>query len=304
MKIGMLFPDYGSQYVGMGKELYDTSRIMQEYFEEASTCLNINFVKLCFASSEQELAQIDHAYTSVFLLSCAISSLLKERGISAHAVSGYGIGQWSALHAAGSLSLPDGLYFLSKYAQFYHELLTTLEPRILEQEGMEAVKVRELCTEYKHASISAYHTPNKLRVSGLKDEMIGVEDQLKEQDAQTDDVSVFAGLHSPLMKPVQDHLRTYLEKIDFHDLQIPLISTIDGSSLLSGNQAREKIMEQIVNPIRWDKVISSIAGWDLIIYVGPGDSPQKIVRDYYPEKRHIAINSLIDVENLLVLIKK
>ncbi|MBI2774960.1 ACP S-malonyltransferase [Candidatus Dependentiae bacterium] len=303
MKIGMLFPDYGSQYVGMGKELYDTSRIMQEYFEEASTCLNINFVKLCFASSEQELAQIDHAYTSIFLVSCAISALLKEKEIIPQVVSGYGIGQWCALHAAGSLSLPDGLYFLSKYAHFYQELLTTLEPRILEQEGMEIVKVRELCKEYKHASISAYHTNNKLRISGLKDEMIGVEDELKQQDAQTDDISVFAGLHSSLMKPVQDHLRTYLEKIDFHDLQIPLISTIDGSSLLSGSQAREKIMEQIVSPIHWDKVIKSIADWDLIIHVGPGDSLQKIVRDYYPEKRHIAINSLTDVENLLVLIK-
>ena len=72
MKVGMLFPGYGSQFVGMGKELYDDSRIIQEYFEEAANCLNINFVKLCFAASDAELARMENAYPALFLLSSRI----------------------------------------------------------------------------------------------------------------------------------------------------------------------------------------------------------------------------------------
>ncbi len=78
MKIALLFPGYGSQFVGMAKELYNENRIVQEYFDEASNCLDTNFLKLCFASSEIEIGMMSHAYTSIFLVSSAIYALLKE----------------------------------------------------------------------------------------------------------------------------------------------------------------------------------------------------------------------------------
>ncbi len=93
MKKVILFPGYGSQYVGMAKELYDESRIMQEYFEEAANCLDTNFVKLCFASSDADVTQAPAAYTSIFLVSCSIYSLIKDRGIVADLVTGYNTGE-------------------------------------------------------------------------------------------------------------------------------------------------------------------------------------------------------------------
>jgi len=76
-KIGMIFPGYGSQFVGMCKELYDASRLVQEYFEEASICLDSNLIKICFASSDAEIAKMQHAVTSIFVTSTAIVTLLK-----------------------------------------------------------------------------------------------------------------------------------------------------------------------------------------------------------------------------------
>src|SRR5579872_2345677 len=101
MKIALLFPGYGSQYVGMGKELYDEYRIVQEYFEEASNCVNINFVKLCFASSDSEISKLVNAYTSLFVIGGAVSALLKEHGIVPDVVAGYNNGEITALFAAG-----------------------------------------------------------------------------------------------------------------------------------------------------------------------------------------------------------
>ena len=77
MKCALIFPGYSSQYVGMGKELYDEYRIVQEYFEEASNCSNINFVKLCFASSDIELAKLTNAYMALFLIGSSVFALLK-----------------------------------------------------------------------------------------------------------------------------------------------------------------------------------------------------------------------------------
>src|SRR5437016_3408870 len=103
MKIGMLFPGYGSQFVGMGKELYDNSRIIQEYYEEASNCLNVNFVKLCFASSDAELSKLTSAYPALFLASTATAAFIKEIGINIDLIAGHGLGEYSALCTAGGL---------------------------------------------------------------------------------------------------------------------------------------------------------------------------------------------------------
>src|SRR3990170_7365662 len=81
MKIGMLFSGYGGQYVGMGKDLYDNSRVMQELFEEASNCLGINFVKLSFASSDAELSSLENAYVAIFLIEVSLYALLNESGV-------------------------------------------------------------------------------------------------------------------------------------------------------------------------------------------------------------------------------
>ena len=111
MNIALLFPGYGSQYVGMAKDLYDESRTIQEYFEEAGNCLPINFVKLCFASSDTELSRMEHAYSATFLVSCAIHALLKEEGIKADVVAGYNLGEYTALYAATALVfLMDFIY--------------------------------------------------------------------------------------------------------------------------------------------------------------------------------------------------
>ena len=146
MKIGMLFPGYGSQFVGMGKELYDESRVMQEYFEEASNCLNMNFVKLCFASSDTEIGRMEHAYPLLFLMSSSIAALLKQEGIQPDIVLGYNTGEYAAIHTAGGFSFPDGLYLLSKYHALYQELLATIEVAGMRVTGLSSSELEALCT--------------------------------------------------------------------------------------------------------------------------------------------------------------
>lgn len=309
MKIGMLFPDYGSQYVGMAKELYDTSRVMQEYFEEASNCLTINFVKLCFASSEAELNIPVNAYTSLFLVSSALAAILKEQSIEPTFVAGCGIGEVSAIHTAKSFSLPDGLYFLSKYAHFYQELLNTHALKALRIKNVSVAQVQKVCLALsqpdKGAFIGIYYDKDDCLISGDADIVMNVKENLMvSHDAQIQEVSFKGGLHSHLMHEVVDHLSMYLEKVDFHDTQIPLIASDDGSLLEKGPFIRDHVVQQICNPIRWDYVIKHVQEWDIIVEIGPGAFFKNDVSAHYPQKTYFTINTQHDIDALVQFVSQ
>src|SRR5438132_11488028 len=145
MKIALLFPGYGSQFVGMGKELYDEYRVVQEYFEEAGHVLNNNFVKLCFASSDVELSELVNAYTSLFLVGACVYAVLKEHGIEPDVVAGYNNGESAALFAAGCFSLPDGLYLLNKFCSFYQEIVDGMEVDAMHVTGVTTTELEAIC---------------------------------------------------------------------------------------------------------------------------------------------------------------
>lgn len=299
MKIGLIFPDYGSQFVGMAKELYDESRIIQEYFEEASTCLNINFVKLCFASSEAELAKPEHAYVSIFLVSSAIAAYLKELGVKPDCVAGFNIGEYSAVCSAQGLTLPDGLYFLAKYAQFYQTFLADTAVKALNVKGLTSLKLKRLCQEASknqdYVSIAAYLTDDEYTIAGTVTAVDYIVDQAQGA-LDIEEISAEAGLHSDQMKSVADQLKPYLEKIDFHDLAVPLCAGLDGKKISKGSVVKYSMMKQIISPVRWDKVLKTIDEWDVVIEVGPGTMLSSLVRTYYPTKDIITINKPSDGE--------
>ncbi len=302
MKIALLFPGYGSQFVGMAKELYDESRLMQEYFEEASNCLNKNFVKLCFASSEIELAKIGNAYEAIFLVSAAIAAVLFEKGLHIEVVAGYGVGEYSAICSVGGLTLPDGLYFLSKYAHFYKEVLNTLSVRSIIIEGVTVTKIATMCTDMskdgQEIAISVRLSKNLCIVSGHTPLISRLEEYSIKDGAIVSNVPIEAGLHSSLMDPVAEQLSVYLQKVDFNDLRIPLLASIDGKMVTEGDTVRNCIMKKINTTVRWDKIMSGLADYDLIIEVGPGSKLSKMVTHCYPEKTVITINKPADIEEL------
>ena len=100
--VGVMFPGYGEQFVGMGKNLYDESRSVQDLFEQASMCLGINFVQLCFAASDFDISEIDKGYLSILLLEAAIYAELAKEGLRPDFIAGYGIGEYAAAVAGRS----------------------------------------------------------------------------------------------------------------------------------------------------------------------------------------------------------
>lgn len=304
MKIAMIFPGYGSQFVGMAKELYDESRIVQEYFEEAASCLPINFVKLCFASSDTELAQMNQGYPALFLVSCALYALLKEEGIKPSLIAGFNQGEYAALFASGSITFPDGLYLLNKLSSFYQDALQNLDVEMIRVEGISAAELDPLCVKVSKkkelASISIYFSPEEHVISGTRGAIENLKEEIEKKypEASIESLDPETGLHSPLMEPVVENYRIYLEKVDFKNPTVPLVSGIDGRLVTNGAEIKERVTAQIEAPIYWTRIADVLAAHDLIIEIGPGDQLRELLGRSYPEMQVVSVNKKADIEKI------
>ena len=311
MKIAMMFPGFQSQFVGMAKELYDEHRVIQELFEEASSCLDINFVKLCFASSDAEITEMRNAYTSTLLVSAAIAALLKDKGIRPDVVAGFNHGIYAALFAADGISLPDGLYLLHEFASFYEESLKGMEVAAIHVEGLTQNEIQDIClkasTGDEKVFVSIYETPTQQIVAGHTNAVERVRDLVSalsdEKDISIEPVDLGVGLHSELIDPVIEQFKIYLNKVDFHDLAVPMIESVKGKKLQNGKDVHTQILERINSPIHWPIVMKELARYDLIVEIGPGTVLTQWFKELYPTKEVMAVNKPEDVKKLIELVQ-
>ncbi len=302
MKSALVFPGYMSQYVGMGKELYDEYRIVQEYFEEASSCSNVNFVKLCFASSDTELSKLANAYMSLFLVGGSVYAVLKELDIAPDVVAGFNNGEVTALFAGGCFSLPDGLYLLNKFCSFFEELLDTMDVtalRILGKTKKELEDSIEKIGKKKEIFFAFYEDKKDFIVVGESDTLAALHGSLESDESVTlDYLPSEIGLHSQLMDAVTDQFKIYLEKVDFKDVTIPVISGIDGAQVVSGQEIKERFINHFLLPFKVDAVLQALKDFDLIMVAAPSLHVGKIIKEYYPEKNVVTLEKKADIEAL------
>ncbi len=302
-KVGFVFSGYASQSVGMGKDLYDASRTVQELFEEASSCLDINFVKLCFASSDAELSKIENAYVALYLVSLSITQVLKEADIIPYKVAGYDVGEYAAVSTIGALSMPDALYLLKKYSTFYKNFLDEHVVKGMRVVGLSLPELEKLCKKVSKkdqvAVVAVVEGPEVNVIAATYDAGLMLEELLEKLSfVKVIEVSLGGGFHAPLMDAIVKDMKMYLEKVDFKDATIPFVTGVIGESVYSGESIRAALMQHIHAQTQWQKVKEAFADCDYILEIGPGKMLESSFASFYPQKKVYSINGLQDIEHI------
>jgi malonyl CoA-acyl carrier protein transacylase len=250
-----------------------------------------------------------NAYTSIFLVSVAIAGLLKEKGIKPDVVAGFNQGEYAALCAAGGWQLPDGLYLLNKFATFYQEFLDGITMEAMRIIGPSTEIIEEICIKINKRSkekvyVALYETKEQHTVAGYTSAVEKVRTLLSEQHNQkikltSEDVAI--GLHSPLMNSVIERYKMYLEKTDFHDLEVCMLESLTGECIERGTKTKERVIERISSPVVWPRVMESLMPYELIVQVGPSNILATWAANVYPHKKIIAINKPEDLQALELL---
>ncbi len=307
----MIFPGQGSQSLGMGKELYDKHRIIQEYFEEASNCLEQNFVRLCFASSDRELKETVNAQTSIFLVSAAIVSLLQTKyDIKPHIVAGHSSGEYAALFAAGGITFADALYLLKKRAMFMDEATQKHKGGMMAVVNLPYNKLLEICREYDDgtdenvAEIVNHNSSTQMVVSGTLHALEQIAVEVKTYGGKAIMLNVAGAFHSRLMEEAANLFALYMVKVDFKDLTVPLVNNINADVITTGEQVKTSIKTQMASPVLWRQSMERFSDCDIILEIGADDKLSKMLSREWPDKQIMSIHTEQDIEKLLTLLER
>lgn len=303
-KLAFLFPGQGSQYAGMGRSLAQSYPLARQAFEEADAVLGFPLSRLCFEGPEEELRLTENTQPAIVATSVAAWRILEANGIRADYVAGHSLGEYSALVAARSLSYPDALRLVRKRGRFMQEAVPPGEGAMaalikLPEQALEPIL--EQAAQGQVVSAANFNSPDQIVIAGHRAAVERAVELAKASGARKAVLlPVSAPFHCPLMRPAQQRMRQELEEVVFQELQIPLVNNFQAMLVHSGAQARQGLIEQIPNPVRWTESMRQLArlGVTRCIEVGPGRVLAGLMKSIVPEIRVLPFGEAADLEAL------
>lgn len=276
----LVFPGQGSQFVGMGKDLYESNSNAKSLMDKANEILGFDILSVMFNGTDEELKQTSVTQPAIFLHSVAMSKMIDIS--DAKMVAGHSLGEFSALVVAGVLSFEDGLKLVSARAKAMQEACNMNEGTMAAILGLADEKVEEICQTIGGVVVPAnYNCPGQLVISG---EMPAVEEacaKMKEAGAKRALVlPVNGAFHSPLMQPAQDMLSTAIEATEFSTAVIPVYQNITTQAVTNPEEIKKNLVAQLTGAVKWTQSVKNMVanGATHFVEVGPGKTLQGLIK--------------------------
>lgn len=304
MKIAFVFPGQGSQYVGMGKEIYEKIPEAKEIFKEASDALGYDLAGLCFNGPKEELDKTFRTQPCILTVSIAIYKVLLSRGIKPSVVAGHSLGEYSALVAAEVLLFGDAVKLTEKRGQFMQEAVPEGRGLMAAVLGLERNKVDEICRLLKtgYALPANYNCPGQIVIAGEKTAVEEAINLCKEAGAKRAlPLSVSVPSHCALMNNASQRLSELLDKLEFKNPVIPIVNNADARFLDNVESIKTSLVRQISSPLLWEDSIMAIAdsGIDIFVEVGPGKVLSGLIKRIVPGARVLNVEDVKSLEKTL-----
>ena len=306
MKTAWIFPGQGSQYIGMGKDLYEETELGKKYFNIAKEILGYDAQSIIFNGPEDLLNNTKYTQPSIFITSVILGKILIQKGHKPDAVAGHSLGEYSALAISDSFSFETGLELVKVRAESMEKAGNLSNGTMAAIVGLEEKEVQSICSSCKKEGLvvlANYNAPIQFVVSGSHDTVIEAVNKAKKLGAKLAiELKVSGAFHSPLMKPAREDLARKLETQKFKDPKYPLFTNVNGKAILNGDEIKESLLQQLVEPVLWTKSILEMKnfGIELFLEVGPGKVLQGLNKRIDRSLNSNGVDSINKMETVFV----
>ena len=278
-----VFPGQGSQFVGMGKDLYESNATAKQLFDKADEILGFKITDIMFSGTDDELKQTKVTQPAVFLHS-VISALCMESGEEPSMVAGHSLGEFSALVYSGALSFEDGLRLVAARANAMQKACEANPGTMAAIIALPDDKVEEICAEVsKEGKVvvpAHFHCPGQLVLSGEVDAINEACERMKAAGAKRAlPLKVGGAFHSPLMQPAKDELQEAIEGTNFSTPKCPVYQNVDAKPHTNPAEIKANLIAQLTSSVRWTESVKNMIadGADDFTECGPGKALQGMI---------------------------
>ena len=279
MKKAFVFPGQGSQFSGMGKELYDSSPTARALFDEADRILGFEISKIMFEGSAEELKQTKVTQPAVFIHSVAAALALGDEFCPAM-VAGHSLGEFSALAASGALTFESALRLVYARALAMQKACEAVPSTMAAVLALSDEKVEEVCASIEGVVAANYNCPGQVVISGTLEGVQAACLALKEAGAKRAlPLAVSGGFHSPCMTSAREELAAAISATEFHTPRCPIYQNVDAKPHTNPEEIKANLIAQLTSPVRWTQSVRAMLadGAEEFVECGPGNVLQGLI---------------------------
>ncbi len=297
-----VFPGQGSQYAGMGKDLAENFAVAKEAFEEANDALGYDIANMCFNGPEEDLKLTANTQPAILTTSiAALRVLQQETGLQPDYVAGHSLGEYSALVAAGALSLAAAAKTVHLRGTYMQEAVPVGTGAMAAVMGIERADIEALCQEAQQGEVVApanFNSPGQIVIAGHVGAVERAIELAKSRGAKRALLlPVSAPFHSALMEPAAQRLKEVLEQIEISAPSVPVVGNVQAAPYHEAAQVRPLLVEQVCAAVRWDESVVCMQqlGVTRYIEIGPGKVLTGLIKRIH---REAGLDNVCDLASL------